>query len=816
MLQNYFKIAFRSLWRSKVHATINILGLGLGIACCLLIVLFVRDEWTFDKFHQHANQIYRAYVKEDYGENEKFFNTVTPFPLGPVLDDNFEEIVHQVRINNIGPLVRVGTEQYTETVTIGGQDFFKVFDFEVTKGEKHNLLHSLNDLVITEATSKKYFGDDNPVGKMISMQLGETFEDFVVKAVVKDPPINSSIQFTLLISDLNYPKLYSEQALTSGWFNINPETYIMLSEGTDVNALQEKFPALFKSVLGDDRFKESNYLVGLQPLTDIHLNTDFPVGNAPVSNPRYSYILAAIALLILFVACINFVTLSVGRSLRRAREVGIRKAVGAVRQQLITQFIGEALLVTCISLSLGILLAIVCLPLFNDLSGKTLSLRPDSFMLTIGLTLVLIIGVFAGSYPALVLSGFRPIAVLKGKVSAGSSKQHVRQILVGVQLVLSIFLISSTMLMQRQLNFLQNKDLGFSKEQLAVVQLNTPRGRLAERVAAGFEQSRQFKNALAQVPDIAGVCASAHDFGNGAWTQIGYTDDQGTYRNFNLNIVDDDYIPVLRMQLAAGRNFNDDNPSDMRRSIIVNEAFVREMGWDDAIGKRIPGKGFSDHEIIGVIEDFNYASLYTRVEPLVIAMDAALPLSGTENIMINNSPVPKLLIRLMPGNMNNTIEEIHQVWDKITGGEEFTFTFADQAMAAQYRNDQNLGKIVSLASLLAIVIGSLGLYGLASLAMQNRVKEISIRKVLGATQNSLLILLSRDYVYLVLITLVISVPLTWWMMDNWLSGFEYRISIGWDVFLFAGALSLLIALLTISYQAIRTAWTQPADTLKYE
>ncbi|NJM25115.1 MAG: hypothetical protein HC859_06055 [Bacteroidia bacterium] len=294
----------------------------------------------------------------------------------------------------------------------------------------------------------------------------------------------------------------------------------------------------------------------------------------------------------------------------------------------------------------------------------------------------------------------------------------MRQVLVGVQLVLAIFLISSTMLMQRQLNFLQNKDLGFSKEQLAVVQLNTPRGRMPERIVAGFGKSTQFKSALAQVPDIAGVCASSHDFGNGAWTQIGYTDDQGTYRNFNLNIVDADYIAVLRMQLAAGRNFNADNPSDMRRSIIVNEAFMREMGWDDALGKRLPGKAFSDHEIIGVIKDFNYASLYTRVEPLVMAMDPALPLSGTENIMINNSPVPKLLIRIKPGNMNHTIEEIHQVWDKITGGEEFAFTFADQAMAAQYRNDQNLGKIVSLATMLAIIIGSLGLYGLASLAMQ--------------------------------------------------------------------------------------------------
>jgi len=396
----------------------------------------------------------------------------------------------------------------------------------------------------------------------------------------------------------------------------------------------------------------------------------------------------------------------------------------------------------------------------------------------------------------------------------------LRKILVGVQLVLSIFLISSTLLMRKQLSLLQNKNLGFNKEQLAVLQLNVPRvpgkNRLSQRVQAGFEKAEQFKPELSRFPGIAAICASSHDFGDGSWTNIGYTDDNGVYRNFNSNSIDDDYIPVMKMELVAGRNFSSENPSDMNRSIIVNEAFVKEYGWSDAIGKRIPGKGFSDHEIIGVVKDFNYSALYTKVEPLVMVMDPAIVLSGSENINFENSPIPKLLVRLSPGNMSATIDKIKVVWEKLTGGEEFVFNFVDERLAAQYRNDQNLGKIISIATLLAIVIGSLGLYGLASLAMQNRTKEISIRKVLGATEQSLLVLLSKEYILLVGISLILSVPVTWYLMNQWLQSFEYKVEIGFESFLVAGGISLLVALFTISYQTIKTASAQPAETLKYE
>ncbi|MBX2917154.1 MAG: ABC transporter permease [Cyclobacteriaceae bacterium] len=813
MFQNYLKIAFRALWRSKIHSSINVLGLSLGIACCVLIALFVKDELTFDAFHTKANRIYRVFVKEDWGENQQFFNTTTPMPMGPALKDNLPEVESFVRFVAINTMVKVGEKQFSEGVMLADRALFSVFDFDLVQGEREVVLQDQHNIVITQNMADKYFGSAKPVGQSLSIQLGENFEEFTVTGVVSIPT-NSGIRFNMVIPDHNYTKIFSERQLTSGWFNIHPSTYVLLREGSTATEVVSKFPDLFRRLLGEEDFKQSKYAPGLQPLTSIHLDTSYPVGDAPVSDAKYSYILGAIAILILLVACINFVTLSVGRSLKRAREVGIRKVVGAERRQLVAQFIGEAILITTIALVVGILLSVLGLPLFNQLSGKQLIFSWNGFLVIVVASLLLIIGLMAGSYPAFVLSAFKPIAVLKG-LQMGSTKQRVRQVLVGVQLVLSIFLVSSTLIMQQQLDFLQNKNLGFNKEHLAVIQLNVPRvGRLGERVNKGFEMAEQFKTELGKIPGVLAVCASSHDFGDGSWTAVGFTDDQGTYRNFNVNVVDDDYIPLMKMELVAGRNFTD-APAD-RKGVIVNEAFAKEYGWTDVSGKRIPGKGFGDHEVIGIVKDFNYTSLYTSVPPLVLVQNPAIILAGSENINFENNPMPKLFVRLAPDNMQATLEQVKTVWDNLTGAEEFDFTFVDQALNAQYQSDQNLGKIVSLATLLAVIIGSLGLYALASLAMQNRTKEISIRKVMGATEQSLLVLLSRDYVMMIFVSLALSVPITWYLMTNWLQNFQYRIEVGWQVFALAGGISLIVALLTISYQALKTAWTRPAETLKYE
>lgn len=817
MLKNYLTIAFRSLWKNRLHSFINVLGLSLGIACCVLIVLFVKDELTFDTFHAKAERIYRVYVKENWGKDQEFFNTVTPYPMGPALIENLEEVEQQVRLLNLNGLVKNKEEQVSESLTIGGQHFFEVFDFETTNGSAKGALSSQTGLVLTENVATKYFGEADPIGQVLSIQIGPAFEEFEVKAVVKNPPTNSSIQFGILLSDLILPKIIDNQTLTSGWFNVNPETYVLLREGTDVNALQSKFPSVFKTLLGEAEFNQSKYNPGLQALTSIHLDTSYPTGIAPVSNPRYAYILAAIASLILVVACINFITLSVGRSIKRAKEVGIRKVVGAVRQQLIFQFIGEAFIIALVSLLIGYALAYLNLSIFNDLSGKQLSMEPDGFSVLVAFLLLLVIGLIAGSYPAFVLSAFKPISILKGQTTVGNSKQTLRKLLVGVQLVLSIFLISSTLIMQQQLSLLQNKNLGFNKEQLAVIRLSVPReGGLTQRVLKGFEIAEQFKVSFGKISGIQSVCTASHDFGNGAWVALGYTDDTKVYRNFSMNVVDADYLNTMKMELAEGRNFSENIPADKRRSVLVNEALVKEYGWSSAVGKRLPGANFGEHEIIGVVKDFNFSSLYTKVQPLVMVQDPGIILQGTQNINIDSSPLPKLLVRLKPGEIMQTMDEIKGVWSNLSGGAAFNFSFVDQTMQAQYRSEFNLGKIVSIATLLAIVIGSLGLYGLALLSMQSRIKEISIRKVLGATGKSLLFLLSKEYVYMVGICLVLSIPVTYYLMQQWLQSFEYRIEIGVEVFLLAGASSLLIALLTIGFQTIKTTLSQPAETLRYD
>lgn len=814
MLQNYLKIAFRALWRSKIHSSINVLGLSLGIACCILIALFVRDEWTFDTFHTKADRIYRVFAREDWGENQQFFNTTTPMPMGPALKDNLPEVESFVRFVAVNTMVKVGEKQFSEGAMLADRSLFSVFDFELLQGESDAVLRDQHNVVITQQIAEKYFGKADPIGQSLSLQLGENFEDFTVTGVVFIPT-NSGIRFNILIPDHNYTKIFSERQLNSGWFNIYPSTYVLLREGVNKEQVESKFPDLFGRLLGEEDYKQSKYAPGLQPLTSIHLDTSYPVGDAPVSDAKYSYILGAVAVLILVVACINFVTLSVGRSLKRAREVGIRKVVGAARKQLVAQFIGEAILITGIALLLGVTLSVLGLPMFNELSGKQLVFSWNGFLLVVIACLLVVIGLMAGSYPAFVLSSFKPIAVLKGSLQTGSTKQRVRQVLVGVQLVLSIFLISSTLIMQQQLNFLQNKNLGFNKEQLAVVQLNVPRGgRLPERVKKGFEMAEPFKTELGKINGVVSVGTASHDFGDGSWTAVGYTDDQGTYRNFNMNMIDDEYIPMMKMELVAGRSFSDAEAD--KKGVVVNEAFAKEYGWTDVNGRRIPGKGFGDHEVIGIVKDFNYTSLYTSVPPLVMVQNPTIILMGSENINFENNPMPKLFIRLAPENMQATLDQVKVVWDRLTNSEEFDFTFVDQALNAQYRSDQNLGKIVRLATLLAVIIGSMGLYALASLAMQNRTKEISIRKVMGATEQSLLILLSRDYVMMIFVSLALSVPVTWYLMNNWLQNFQYRIDVGWQVFALAGGLSLIVALLTISYQALKTAWTRPAETLKYE
>lgn len=817
MIRNYLKVGFRSLWRTPSYTVVNMAGLGIAVACCILIALYVQDELTFDRFHSKAERIYRVFAREDWGDNEKFFYTTTPFPMGPTLKENIHGIEEQVRICPVGTQVRHDDAIREVTVTIGGVAMFDVFDFNLVRGKKEDVFAHQNNLVLSEAAAEMYFGDADPVGKALELRVGsDEFETYVVSGVAKVPR-NSSIRFSLMIPDLNLPKLYSNQALTSGWFSITPETYVLLAEGVTADEVVEKFPALFRTILGEEAFTNSKYSPGLQALTDIHLNPDFPAGIAPVNDPRYVYILSGIALLILVVACINFVTLSMGRSIRRSREVGVRKVVGADRRQLVFQFLGEGIIITLVALLAGIIVSFLVLPTFNELAGKELQFGVNSFLVAVLVILLVVIGILAGSYPAIALSSLRPAVALKGEFEKGQGKQGTRKFLVAFQLILSIFLISSTLIMRNQLRFLQEKDLGYNDGHVLAIPMKVPsEGRLASRVAKGFERAALFKSALSKHPGVQAVCAASHDFGTGAWTNVGFTDDEGIYRTFNLNIVDEDYIPAMEMSLLSGRAFSIAIPADARRGVIVNEAFVEMFGWTDALGKRIPGKNFDDHEIIGVLKDFHYAALYTSVEPLVVVVNANIILPGIENVNFQGSPFPKLMVRIDARNVQKTIADIEAEWQRIEPGEEFVFSFVDENLARQYEDDRRLGRVATVSTVLAMIIAMMGLYALATLAMQARVREISIRKVFGATEGSLLFLVSREYVVLIVVCLVFSIPMTLSVMKEWLSAFAYRVDISVVDFGLAGLVTLMVTLLSIAYRALLTVASQPASTLRGE
>jgi len=805
MLKNYLKIAFRTLWKDKLHAFINIFGLSIGLACCLLIMLFVRNEWSFDRFHTNADRLYRAWVLENYGENQRFYNTVTPVPLGPTMASTFPEVEQAIRYMQFTDQVRRGEVVFNETISLADPAFFEVFDFPLVRGDAARALAERNSVVLTERMATRYFGTADPVGQTLTMLSEDAMQDFVVTAVAEDVPPNSSIQFDLLLPFSVTESLMSERARQS-WFNVSHETYVLLAENVAAATLEAKLPEMVTQVLGD-RVEPGQYTVGIQPMPDIHLNPDFPTGIAPVSDPAYAYILFGIALLVLALACINFMTLSIGRSTSRAREVGVRKVVGAGRRQVRYQFWGEALLTSGLSLFFGIVLAEMLLPVFNTFADRTLTLTFDPATVLFLLGLLLLIGLVAGSYPAVVLARFRPADVLKGSLHVRGDRSLLRRGLVVFQFAISIMLITCTLLMGQQMRFLQTKNLGFDKEQVVVIPTEQP-------LEEGQRLTDLFREAVSDNPNVVAVTRASHTFGEGGWMTIGYHADDDTYRDFTLNVIDEDYVSTLSMEIIAGRDFDRAIPADRNQAILVNEALVAEYGWADPIGQHLPGS-FLDHEIIGVVKDFNFASLHTAVEPLVLTLNRDIIFEGASDVN-SGSTAPKISVRIRPDDLPGTLAMLKRIWETLAPDLPFRYDFLDQAVGSQYRQDERFGQMVGIATLLAILIACLGLFGLAALTVARRTKEIGVRKILGASAGGLVVLVSRDFVKLILAAFVLAAPVAYVVIDYWLQDFAYRIEISWWIFLLAGLAALGVALLTVSYQSIKAALANPVKSLRYE
>ncbi|QHT67981.1 FtsX-like permease family protein [Rhodocytophaga rosea] len=804
MLKNYLKVALRNLFRHKLYTFINVAGLAVGIAFCLLIILFVQHEWSYDRFHPNAQRMYRVALKEITPDKTEYFNTVTPIVFAPMLKQNLAEVEQVVRVCTRSNLVKRNEVSFSETIHIVDTNFFHLFNFPLIKGPKNTALRNPNSVVLTEESAIKYFGKEDPIGKTLTIRLRDTDIDFTVSAVAKNAPSHSSIQFDYLISFENAKHIWHERALKA-FFQVFVETYIQLPDEAALTNLQAKLPAVLKQNLGED-YTPGGYNLLFQPITDIHLNKDFPEGIEPISDPAYSYILATVAVLVLLIASINFITLSLGRSVSRAREVGIRKVVGAERKQLITQFWGEAILISLLSLITGIMLATFSLPVFNDLAGQTLTYNLVSEITLFSLILSMIVGLLAGMYPAIFLSRFNPIEVLKGHLKV-SDAGIFRQGLIVFQFVLSISLIICTLIMSQQLRYLQNKNLGFDKEQVIVI----PTGADETDALAIYER---MKNELATHQSIAGITNAMFTLGEG-WAEADYHDNTNTVRAMAINVVDHDFQKIMKTKMVAGRDFSKDISADISEAIIVNEALVKEYGWKNPIGERLPGKDFPPHQIIGVVKDFNYQSLHTPVKPLVMALSDSI-FQGTENVNFSSSSRRKILVRIKPENIQTTIALLEQTWKKAAPSLPYTFSFMDETLNKQYQAEIRLSNMMNYATGFAVFIACLGLFSLATLAVQKRQREIGVRKVMGASVKSIVVLFSREFAKLVIIAFVVAAPLAYFIMHSWLQDFAYRIPISVWIYLLAGILSLVIALLTVSYQVIRAALANPVNALRSE
>lgn len=805
MIRNYLLIAIRKLRKEKTYTFVNVFGLALGVACVLLILLFLRHEWSFDTFHTKSERIYRAWGQEDWGEGREFFYTITPVILGPTLEESIPEVEETVRIRAFTALVGPDDRRFTEEVRMVDAAFFRLFDFKLLQGRPFS--HP-NTVVITPAIAKKYFGDEDAVGKTIAIEVTDGPEDFVVSGIVADPPVESSIQFGLLIPFTKAPDVMNEQARTS-WFNIFVETYVLLEEGVARERAEAKLPAMVQQVLGDEG-KRAGYTLGLQPMTDIHLNTEYPVGIEPISSPLYSYMLGAIALLVLIVGSINFVTLSIGQSVRRAGEVGVRKAMGADRYDVMRQFWGEALLIVALATLVGSALARLALPTFSALAGRELSMVVEPWLIASLVALVIMIGLVAGIYPALVLSGLQPMEVLRGRLSFAGDRSLLRRGLIVVQFAISILMITGTLFVIRQMEYVRARDLGFDKEQVIVVRTGSgPEG--AEMIA------ERMRTALQGDSRVQALAYSAFPMDEG-WARFGFNDDAGRYREVMANVVSPDFLDAMEIEVLAGRGFSRERGADSM-AVVVNEAFVREMDFasaEEVLGKRIPSASYPPHEIIGVVPDFNYESLHTAVRPLALVLHAGWLFRGSNDINVSSSMQRDISLRVEGGDLRSVVDLLETTWSTVAPDLPFEFYFLDDAIDAQYRQEERLSRIIATAAVLAVLIACLGLFGLAALTVVRRRKEIGVRKVLGATISDVVVLLSRDFVTLVGIAFLIALPLGYLLVQRWLADFAYRVEIEPWTFAAAGLLALVSALVTVSVQSVRAAAADPVESLRYE
>ena len=802
MLGNYLKIAIRNIRRHKTYAFINIAGLAIGMACCILIIMYIITELSYDKFHNNSQRIYRLASDAKVGGMVAQI-ALTNAPAGSALVQAYPEVENSVRIRP-RPKISVKHEEkqfYEEGILWADSSIFDIFTFPMIQGDPQTSLKAPYSLVITEEIAQKYFKDGDPLGRILRFN---DQADYTVTGVVKNVPPNSHFSFDMLCS---YETQVSQnREFMEDWFNFNLYTYLLLSENLDYRELEEKFPALVEKHMGSllkSLGGEINYF--LQPLTRIHLHSNLENEISGNSSIVYVYVFAAIALFILFIACINFMNLSTARSATRAKEVAMRKVIGAERKELISQFFGESLVYCFVSLLIALVLVHVSLPLFSSISGRGLKIDyAEMPWLILGfIGLVFFVGLIAGSYPALFLSAFQPATVLKGSMKAGTANSRFRSILVVAQFVISISLIIGTGIILSQLKYMKSRNLGFDKKNVLIVQIQD------REILQSIET---IKTELKRISGVLHVGVSSAAPGQitdvNAFVPEGFTEKQTQL--MESIYVGQDFLPTLGIELTQGRNFSSEFGTDRTDAVIINETAVKKFGWDEPIGKTIKTTSSASAEelkwdtkkIIGVIKDFHMSSLHKTIMPLCIRNRA----DYTDTI----------LIKIGPENMAGTLAMLKEKWREIDPNRPLDYFFLEGSFDNQYRAEEKLNDIFASFTVFAIFIACLGLFGMASFIAEQRTKEIGIRKVLGASVSGIVVLLSKNFVKLILAANLIAWPIAYLSMNNWLQSFAYRRGIGIWIFILTGVLSLGIALITVSYQSIKVAISNPLDALKYE
>jgi putative ABC transport system permease protein len=788
MFQNYIKTALRNMKKFKGYAFINIAGLAIGIACCILILLWVRDELSFDNFHEKADSLYRVVEQQYYAGGELFPVAVTPAPLAPALKDEIPEVVDAMRITQSPRLlIRYGERMFYESdIALADPSLFAMFSFRLIKGDPQTALNKINSIVLSESMAEKYFGDEEPLNK--DLRIGNMY-DLTVTGVMENVPRNSHLQFNFIIP---FEILKMAGDSLDQWGNNSYFTYVELAENANADAAQEKITGFLKKHL-----PETSTTLHLQPLKRIHLYSDFTADVPGHGDIKYVYIFSLVALFVLLIACINFMNLTTARSGNRAREVGMRKVTGAHRADIVKQFLGESMIFAFVAFLIALGIVLLMLPAFNNLSGKQLSLLTgESFGLLAALVGVAILtGLISGSYPVLYLSSFQPVTVLKGTLRSGPRSSTFRRVLVVVQFSLSIFLIIATSVIHSQLEYIRSKKLGYDKEHVIYMRIGMNAVRYYE----------PFKLEALTSPDILGVTWSSQlpAYIVNSTSSVNWPGkDPNESILMHNTAVDYDFIETMNMEILDGRNFSREFPTDEKEAFILNEEGARLLGEESAVGKpftlwQIKGK------VIGVVKNFHFKSLNIHVEPLVIRL-------------LKPQPYSYMFVRIRGDNVTESIQYLEKTWRNIATVFPFEYQFLDEYYDRTYRAEQRMGKLFNAFTTLAIFIACLGLLGLASFMAEQRTKEIGIRKVLGASVSNIILLLSKEFVLLVAISNILAWPLAYYLMNKWLENYAYHASVNPFFFLASALAALGIALLTVSYQALRAASSNPIDSLRYE